>query len=171
MPIYGTKTIAVREGTLELHGQHTGYTWTRLESTASAGAMQITLQNPVSWKIGDEIVIATTGHRHTQSQNEKHTIADITNGGKTLTLQSPLKYKHLGETLSLGGEHSLEARAEVGLLTRNVVVRGSLHTKWTDKIEACPEGFNTGNIYMVVTNLCLSSLSHPVPSWKVHIYK
>jgi hypothetical protein len=168
LPIYGTKTIAVREGTLELHGQHTGYTWTRLESTANAGVTQITLENPVSWKIGDEIVVATTGHRHTQSQNERHTIANVTNGGKTLTLEAPLKYKHLGETLSVGGKHTLETRAEVGLLTRNVVVRGSTHAEWTEKIEACQEGFNTGDFLPYDYDISFSLfVIHP---WNVHIF-
>ena len=37
-----------------------------------------------------------------------------------------------------------EARAEVGLLTRNIVIRGSNNPQWHDKIEACPKGFDTG---------------------------
>ena len=40
--------------------------------------------------------------------------------------------------------HTLEARAEVGLLTHNVVVRGSNDPQWDDVIEACPAGFDTG---------------------------
>ncbi|XP_077870118.1 fibrocystin-L-like [Saccoglossus kowalevskii] len=37
----------------------------------------------------------------------------------------------------------LTTRAEVGLLTRNVLVRGSVHSQWNDVIEACPEEFDT----------------------------
>ena len=40
--------------------------------------------------------------------------------------------------------YTLEARAEVGLLTRNIVIRGSNNPQWHDKIEACPDGFDTG---------------------------
>ena len=54
--------------------------------------------------------------------------------------------RHLGETVPLSDTHSLEARAEVGLLTHNVVFRGSDDPVWHDKIEACPEGFDTGQI-------------------------
>ena len=46
--------------------------------------------------------------------------------------------------MDLGGGHRLEACAEVGLLTRNVVVRGSDNKQWNDTIEACSEGFDTG---------------------------
>lgn len=38
----------------------------------------------------------------------------------------------------------LEARAEVGLLTRNIKIKGSERADWNDEIEECPTGFNTG---------------------------
>lgn len=53
-------------------------------------------------------------------------------------------YKHLGVTEELGGGHTLEMRAEVALLSRNVRVIGARDTQWSDEIEACPDGFNTG---------------------------
>ena len=49
---------------------HVPVTWTRLAQTAEAGATQLALQLAVTWKAGDQIVIATTGHRHSQRQNE-----------------------------------------------------------------------------------------------------
>ena len=125
-------------------GKPIGITWTKLGTTANAGVNQITLEAAVSWQAGDEIVIATTNDRHSQRENEKHEIVSVSGNGLTLTLKQPLKYKHLGETVTLGGGKTLEARAEVGLLTHNVVVRGSNHVQWNDKIEACPEGFDTG---------------------------
>ena len=61
-------------------------------------------------------------------------------------LQEPLTYKHLGENVPLGGTGNvLEARAEVGVLTRNVKFTGTDNEEWHDVIEACPQGFNTGN--------------------------
>ena len=55
-----------------------------------------------------------------------------------------LQFKHLGETLTIEGSNQLEARAEVGLLSHNVVVRGSDNVQWHDVIEACPAGFDPG---------------------------
>ena len=50
LPIYGAKVIAVRNGTLDMHGQPVGVTWTNLGQTATAGTDQITLKEPVNKK-------------------------------------------------------------------------------------------------------------------------
>ncbi|XP_039978517.1 PKHD1 like 1, tandem duplicate 1 [Xiphias gladius] len=144
LPVYGTKTLAVREGVLDLHGIPVPVPWTHLAQTATNGSVTLTLMKAVTWKAGDEIVIASTGHRHSQRENEVRRIAAVSTGGKTLTLTEPLKYTHLGVTVTLPEGTVFEGRAEVGLLTRNIVVRGSQHQEWDDKIEACPDGFNTG---------------------------
>ncbi|XP_051879473.1 PKHD1 like 1, tandem duplicate 1 [Pristis pectinata] len=143
LPLYGSKTLAVREGTLDLHGLPVPVTWTHLAETAEAGTSTITLQEAVSWKAGDQIVIATTGGRHSQRESEQRTIEGVSPDGRTLYLTEQLRYRHLGMVLSLAGT-VLEARAEVGLLTRNVVVRGSNNVEWNDHIEQCPDGFDTG---------------------------
>lgn len=144
LPVYGTKTLAVREGVLDLHGIPIPVPWTHLAQTASSGSTTLTLMKEVTWKVGDEIVIASTGHRHSQRENEVRRIAAVSADGKTLTLTEALEYTHLGVTVTLPDGTEFEGRAEVGLLTRNIVVRGSQHQEWDDKIEACPDGFNTG---------------------------
>ncbi|RXN34425.1 fibrocystin-L isoform X1 [Labeo rohita] len=144
LPVYGTKTLAVREGVLDLHGIPVPITWTRLSQTAQSGSKTLTLMDAVTWKTGDEIVIASTGHRHSQSENELMRIASVSADGRTLTLTEPLGYTHLGVSVTLPDGTVFEGRAEVGLLTRNIVVRGSNNVEWSDKIEACPDGFNTG---------------------------
>ncbi|KAG7457780.1 hypothetical protein MATL_G00230750 [Megalops atlanticus] len=144
LPVYGTKTLAVREGTLDLHGIPVPVTWTHLAQTAEAGSTTLTLKQSVTWKAGDEIVIASTGHRHSQRENEVRTIASVSADGRTLTLTTPLTYAHLGVSVTLPDGTVFEGRAEVGLLTRNIVVRGSNNVEWNDQIKACPAGFNTG---------------------------
>ncbi|XP_045210443.2 fibrocystin-L-like isoform X2 [Mercenaria mercenaria] len=143
LPIYGTKVLAVRNGTLDLHGIEMPLTWTTLASTATAGSSSIVLKDPVEWNVGDEIVIASTGHKHSQSENEKKTISNKSSDNRTLTLDSALDHKHWGTQETVDGT-VLEFRAEVGLLTHNVVVRGDRDAQWDDKIEACEEGFDTG---------------------------
>ena len=49
-------------------------TWTHLAETIDPGDTQMTLKQPVDWKVGDQIVIAATGHRHSQRENEFLTI-------------------------------------------------------------------------------------------------
>ena len=83
--------------------------WTRLGATADAGDTQIVLESPVDWSVGDQIVIPTTGHRHTQSQNEVRNITHISADNLTLTLDEALDYKHLGETVQLAPGNFLKA--------------------------------------------------------------
>nr|XP_055075552.1 fibrocystin-L-like [Misgurnus anguillicaudatus] len=143
LPVYGAKTLAVREGVLDLHGIPVPVPWTRLSQTAQNGSSTLTLMDAVTWKTGDEIVIASTGNSHSQRENELRRIASVSADGRTLTLTEPLTYTHLGVSVTLPGGTVFEARAEVGLLTRNIVVRGSNNQEWNDLIPACPAGFNT----------------------------
>ncbi|XP_054983665.1 fibrocystin-L [Sorex araneus] len=144
LPVYGAKTLAVREGTLDLHGLPVPVIWTRLAQTAKAGEKTLILQEAVTWKAGDKIVIASTGHRHSQRENEKRTIAFVSADGINITLADPLNYTHLGITVTLPDGTLFEARAEVGILTRNILIRGSNNMEWDNKIPACPDEFDTG---------------------------
>ncbi|KAK9526506.1 hypothetical protein VZT92_015203 [Zoarces viviparus] len=144
IPVYGAKTLGVREGVLDLHGIPVPVPWTHLAQTAASGSVTLTVMKAVTWKAGDEIVIASTGHRHSQRENEQMRIAAVSTDGRTITLTEALKYTHLGVTVTLPDGTVFEGRAEVGLLTRNIVVRGSEHQDWDETIEACPDGFNTG---------------------------
>ncbi|XP_069115224.1 fibrocystin-L-like [Argopecten irradians] len=147
LPIYGTKTLAIREGTLDLHGIPTPVTWTKLAETANAGTNIIKLEKAVNWNVGDKVIIATTGDMKSQSQNEQKTITNIAGDQRTLTLDSNLANTHISVTENYGTSSNaatLQFAAEVGLLTHNVKVQGNSDAQWIEKIEACPDGFDTG---------------------------
>lgn len=152
--------MGLRDGTVDMHGANVGQTWTRLAATAAAGSTQITLLQPVSWPVGSQIVIATTGNYQSQGQTETRTITAISLNGLTLTLDAALTYQHLGVTQTFGTT-PVEFRAEVGLLTRNVVfqglsklfpltshpissILGSTTATWNQVTEACPDTFKPG---------------------------
>ena len=61
-------------------------THTTLAATVTAGSDTITVQDATNWVVGDEIVIATTGHRHSQSENEQRTITAVNDDGTEFTL-------------------------------------------------------------------------------------
>ena len=73
-------------------------TWTLLSETAVAGSSTVILQVPVEWKVGDYIVIASTGHHASQHENEKRRIKNVNEDQNELTLAEPLEYTHLGVT-------------------------------------------------------------------------
>ena len=115
--------MAIREGTLDMHGLPTVRTWTQLGATASNGSSTITLLQPVDWKIGCQIVIATTSDRFSQKESELRRVTNISSNGLVLTLDKPLIYTHLGIT-QMFNSTMVDIRAEVGLLSHNVIFQG-----------------------------------------------
>ena len=116
-----SNAIAVASGgTLELHGRPR-VAWTRLAATAAAGATELTLErDDVDWTAGDRLVVAATDFD--PAQYDEVTVAAVE--GRRVRLTAPLRHRHWGELQTIAGR-TLDERAEVGLLTRNVTVRGA----------------------------------------------
>ncbi|MCL6249487.1 G8 domain-containing protein [Altererythrobacter sp. KTW20L] len=111
----GDRGIMLMGGTLSLHGDRE-HTWSKLSGTAEAGATRIEVLDASGWRVGDEIVLASTDFDPRQA--EKRTIAAIS--GNAITLDRPLQYMHFGE-ITFG----VDQRGEVGLLTRNIRIQAS----------------------------------------------
>ena len=111
----GDRGIMISGGTLNLHGDRTN-AWTKLAATANAGAASIQVLNAQGWRVGDEIVLASTDYDPRQA--ERRTITAV--NGNTLTLDSKLDYMHFGKIT-----FDVDQRGEVGLLTRNIKIQAS----------------------------------------------
>jgi len=111
----GDRGIMISGGTLNLHGDRNN-SWTKLAKTANAGSTSIEVLNAAGWRIGDEIVLASTDFDPRQA--ERRTISAI--NGNTITLDRKLDYMHFGE-ITFG----VDERGEVGLLTRNIRIQAS----------------------------------------------
>jgi cell migration-inducing and hyaluronan-binding protein len=111
----GDRGIMISGGTLNLHGDRTN-AWTKLAKTASVGSSSIEVLDASGWRVGDEIVLASTDFDPRQA--ERRTIAAI--DGNTITLDRKLDYMHFGE-ITFG----VDERGEVGLLTRNIRIQAS----------------------------------------------
>jgi cell migration-inducing and hyaluronan-binding protein len=107
--------IMIMGGTLSLHGDRTN-SWTKLASTANAGSTSIQVLNAAGWRVGDEIVLASTDYDPRQA--ERRTIAAIK--GNAITLDRKLDYMHFGQIT-----FDVDQRGEVGLLTRNIKLQAS----------------------------------------------
>ena len=144
LPIYGAKVIALRNGTIDLHGKPVGITWTYLNRTASINDTTIQLNDPVDWPVGSQIVIATTGNLFSVGHSELMTIASISSDKYTITLTRPLRFEHLGEEVEVSPGVFVFMRAEVGLLSHNVLVNAINDDSWNSlrSAQACPDGFN-----------------------------
>jgi hypothetical protein len=77
----------------------------------------------LDWAVGEEIVIAPTTYSGRDA--EQRTIKEITNvdSNPVIKFDGPLLTKHYAGVQNFGAE-SIEMRAEVGLLTRNVKFQG-----------------------------------------------
>ena len=143
LPTFGAKVIACYECTLDIHGKPQ-VAWTLLGATASRGDNAITVTDPVQWPAGSKIVIATTDFESPlSSHSEVATVTGVSSDGLTVNIgdiricseytdngiptncsrSETLQWPHLGETRTIEGR-TLEFRAEVGLLSRNIVIEG-----------------------------------------------
>ncbi|KAK5578400.1 hypothetical protein RB653_008070 [Dictyostelium firmibasis] len=124
---YGQKVIGIDDGgTIELHGDVTKTTWTKLISTISPSTTTttttiITLFDNVSdWPIGSEVLITSTDYDMEQSE-----VNIIDNCLKCkpnqIKLKYPIKYLHWGSITK-----GVDERAEVALLSRNIKIQGEL---------------------------------------------
>jgi len=113
-------------GNIELHGKRYYRTWSRLGRRVTAGDDFLVLQDSVNWEVGQEIVLVTTATRDSRDwhQNEVFTIAnadvsqylDGQGIGAILNLTSSAQYDHIANEFY---------QAEVGLLTRKIMVQGA----------------------------------------------
>jgi hypothetical protein len=129
----GDRGIMLSGGTLNLHGNRSN-SWTKLSTTAAAGATSIEVLNADEWQVGDEIVLASTDYDPRQA--ERRSITAIS--GNAITLNQPLEYMHFGKIT-----FDVDERGEVGLLSRNIKIQAS---------EDAAESFFGGHIMAMVTS-------------------
>ncbi|KYQ92567.1 hypothetical protein DLAC_06555 [Tieghemostelium lacteum] len=112
---FGSKGIAVASGGfISMQGKQYHYTWSKLSATAWSGDIIIYLQDSVNWEVGQQIFITTSVYQDDlRNQNEVATIAAIE--GNKIQLTGPLRYYHYG---------GQEYQAEVGLLSRRIILQG-----------------------------------------------
>ncbi len=120
----GTKFLGTMgSGRIELHGEPRPG-WTSLAATANCGANQIALRDAAGLRAGDRIVIASTDYRSEHA--EERVIAAVS--GNNVTLSGKLNFQHWCSSDTFG-PHLLEECAEVGLLSRNILIRGDAFSR------------------------------------------
>lgn len=117
----GTKFIGVAQGgMLSLHGERR-LAWTQMTESAPAGSVSIALKDDAStWRAGDRIVLATASAdpRH----SEVVTVTQV--AGNRVTFTPPLRHARPALVQTIEGK-ALDQRPSVGLLSRNIVIRGA----------------------------------------------
>ena len=139
------KVLAVT-GNLSLYGKEVKYVYTRLQAPVQAGDTNIAVPTTIDWKVGDEIFIAPS--QRSYSDYETFVITAINNG--VITLNQAVSHYHFGatavtKTVSYG---TLDMRAEVGLLTRNIVIQGANEGTWGGRVYVAQNTTSRGRIML-----------------------
>ena len=117
----GNKALGViGEGRLDLHGASREQTaWTQIEGDLAPGDSSLATTEFVTWQPGDKLVIAPS--RFDPLEAEEVTVT--ASNGRRVEFTPALEHPHIGRVQDYEGK-TVDMRAEVGLLNRNIVVRG-----------------------------------------------
>ncbi len=138
----GTRGILLMGGSFEAYGSVPNRVWTRLGDHALAGANRLVLSEAVTWQAGDQIVIAPTDF-YGVSETERLSVQAV--HGNEITLNATLQHARWGRlqyvsptgmTLTPTSEVTplaLDERAEVGVLSRNIVIQSADDALWRDQ--------------------------------------
>ncbi|MEM8494969.1 MAG: G8 domain-containing protein, partial [Planctomycetota bacterium] len=118
----GTKFLMVMNGAeLDLHGVAAEkVSWTQLNGSVARSDTQITLLTETGWEPGDQIVIAPSAFDPYEAEKVTVTAVD----GPRVTFTPALSHGHYGQLQTIAGR-TVDQRAEVGLLTRNIKLQGA----------------------------------------------
>ncbi|XP_047413699.1 fibrocystin isoform X2 [Sciurus carolinensis] len=153
---YGVKFLAVRNGTLALHGPLPEVIITHLRAAAHAQDRVLALEDAVDWHSGDEVVIISgTGVGGARPVEETVTVEAVHNAD--LHLRSPLRYSHNFSEIWVAGEHHI-LKVTVALLSRGITIQGNLTTERRTFLASCQEA----NVAEGNLQLCLYSRSEKI---------
>jgi hypothetical protein len=109
-------------GRLDLHGIPRLRVWTKVETSVLPGDDTLVTSEDVDYAPGEEVVI--TSHR-AWYETERRFIKSLGSDKRTVTFTVPLDFPHQSSQSSYdNGQHHVDMRYEIGLLTRNIVVQG-----------------------------------------------
>jgi hypothetical protein len=117
----GSKFLAAIDGgRIELIGRRRR-SWAMLAVTASPGAIVVRVGQPVDWRRGERIAIASGGPD--LPLIEERSVFNVSADGVHVTLDRPVQHRHLGENSPVYGALP-GSIGRVALLSRDLVVEG-----------------------------------------------
>ena len=129
---------AYSRGAIDIHGIPRRRVWTVLGADIPAGTNIVTTANPVDWLPGDLVVITSSDYDFEHAE-EADILAVLS--PTRFTVNITFRWDHLGTIVpgaSVSWDSDLDMRAEVGLLTRNIIIQGD------DNSDAQLFGVHTG---------------------------
>jgi len=112
-------------GTFIAKGKPVSHNFVPLEFTADKGSTSLQVEQYVTWTVGQEIVVTPTDYD--MHQAEIRVIASVTRttlGHSIIHFVEPLEHSHYSGATETYGARSIRMQSRVGLLTRNIVIKG-----------------------------------------------
>jgi hypothetical protein len=140
--LLGNEKVPHASGVIGVFGNFTAigsaqsHAWLSLAAPAAAGNTSILLDGVVDWPPGSEIVLSPTDHDPHEAEISTIKSAAVVNQQSLVTLTKPLALSHYSEPWLVYGTKRMRMQGKVGLLTRNIVIRGggegegSNYTTW-----------------------------------------
>jgi len=127
--IYLDDKVIFVGGEMSMVGQPRVAQWVRLSATAEAGDSVLQLDRPTDLEAGDRVSITPTewpGLGSNPVQYEEADVAAVSESGTRVTLAAPLAHRHFAGVIGAGRDSTVQLRAAVGVLTRNVRISGAM---------------------------------------------
>jgi hypothetical protein len=99
-PMFGNKGIGCMNCKFSMYGTPRIKTWTSLAATVNVGDTSFTVLDAIDWKVGEQIVVASTSFDHNEA--EQMTITAVSN--KTVTVSTPFVNKHVSQIEPYGAK-------------------------------------------------------------------
>ncbi|XP_073530141.1 fibrocystin isoform X2 [Phyllobates terribilis] len=133
---YGVKFLSVRNASISIHGWVPKFISTNLASPARANDTQLTVMDPVDWRIGDQFVLCGSSFYDPIKQEEVLTIVKV--NGTCISVSPPLRYAYdiLDQPLEVG---YVSLRPIVALVSRDITIQGNLTDEYTTRSMRCQE--------------------------------
>lgn len=106
----------------------TRQSWTQLAQNARIGTDRIRVADATGWQPGDRVVVASSTIDPREAEVVE--IVAVASDGRTFFIAPELRFDHSGKVQHYGGKR-LDSRAEVGLLSHSIVIRGDEHSSTT----------------------------------------
>ncbi len=140
--LLGNEKVPHASGVIGVFGSFTAiglaqsHAWLPLAAPAIAGNTSILLDGLVNWPRGSEIVISPTDYDPHEAETSEIKSTVAVNRQTLVLLTKPLVSSHYSEDLVEYGTKRMRMQGKVGLLNRNIVIRGggegenSPYTTW-----------------------------------------
>lgn len=121
--VAGAPAPALTQGILDIHGIPRQRVWTKVAETVLVGTTIVRTAEDVDYAAGETIVVTAGSYDYSEAEER---IVVSRPDARTIIVDEPFTFTHESRIINGDqyGHSNIDMRCEVGLLTRNVVIRG-----------------------------------------------